>query len=64
MAQRMRYRIIPKVMMFGDGIRWHGGAQYEGEPAPERSGTVRLYHPADPTRYLDLPRELLEELVS
>jgi hypothetical protein len=60
---RRRYLLSQAVSLMQGGLSWLGGRVYEGTPSPEQpNDLVLLYHPSDPTRWVDVPASLVREV--
>ena len=61
--ERRRYFLAPGVSFIHAGLTWRGGRVFEGVPSPERpDGVVLLYHPSDPSRWVDVPASVVSEV--
>jgi hypothetical protein len=60
---RRRYLLSRGVSLVHGGLEWQGGRVYEGAPSPEQpQDVVLLYHPSDPSRSVDVPASLVQEV--
>jgi hypothetical protein len=61
--ERRRYVLAQGVSFNQGSLWWRGGRVYEGEPSPERPAElVLLYHPEDPSRWVDVPASVVTEV--
>ena len=61
--KRRRYFLAPGVSFVHGGLTWRGGRVFEGAPSPDRpEDVVLLYHPSDPSRWVDVPASVVSEV--